>query len=91
MENYKYESDDSLFKLLNFGQLGLRILTGNAIIGEKFVVIQSITNCVISCKLDPINNSDSTITSLQLTAGMVIYGRFYDLEVTSGKIIAYKG
>jgi hypothetical protein len=34
---------------------------------------------------------DTSITSLALTAGTVIYGRFVDLQVASGKVIAYKG
>ena len=80
-----------------FGQYGLRVLTGNATVGETFVAIQVITNCVISSKLKSYRTNlrevvgDTVITSLALEAGTVIYGRFFDLEVASGKIIAYKG
>jgi hypothetical protein len=80
-----------------FGQYGLRILTGNAIPKETFIAIQVITDCVISSKLKPYQIpgaeivGDDTITSLSLEAGTIIYGRFYDLEVASGKVIAYKG
>jgi hypothetical protein len=80
-----------------FGQYGLRVLTSNAIAGETFIAIQVITDCVISSKLDSYQTNnieiigDSVITNLALEAGTVIYGRFYDLEVASGKVIAYKG
>ena len=80
-----------------FGQYGLRVLTSNAIAGETFIAIQVITDCVITSKLDSYQTNnieiigDSVITSLALEAGTVIYGRFYDLEVASGKVIAYKG
>jgi hypothetical protein len=80
-----------------FGQYGLRVLTSNAIAKETFIAIQVITDCVISSKLQSYQSNnieiigDDTITSLALEAGTVIYGRFYDLEVASGKVIAYKG
>lgn len=80
-----------------FGQYGLRVLTSNAIEKETFIAIQVITDCVITSKLDSYQTNnieivgDEEITSLALEAGTVIYGRFYDLEVASGKVIAYKG
>jgi hypothetical protein len=80
-----------------FGQYGLRVLTSNATAGETFIAIQVITDCVITSKLQSYQSNnieiigDSVITSLALEAGTVIYGRFYDLEVASGKVIAYKG
>lgn len=76
-----------------FGQFGLRVLTSNAISTEKFSCIQVVEDAVISATLLPYNAEigDSSITSLSLTAGMVIYGRFTALQVASGKVIAYKG
>jgi hypothetical protein len=76
------------------GQFGLRVLTTDAIVGETFVAIQVLTDATISAKLTENEESeigDDTITSLDLTAGTVIYGRFIDLIVESGKVIAYKG
>jgi len=80
-----------------FGQYGLRVLTSNAISGETFIAIQVIADCVISTKLKSYESNnieiigDSAINNLTLDAGTIIYGRFYDLEVASGKVIAYKG
>ena len=76
-----------------FGQFGLRVLTGNAIADERFVAIQVVEDAVISATLTAYNDEigDASITSLALTAGTVIYGRFTALQVASGKVIAYKG
>lgn len=77
----------------SFGQFGLRVLTSASIEGENFNAIQVIEDCVISTKLRELDGKigDTDIASLALTAGTVIYGRFYDLDVESGKVIAYKG
>ena len=80
-----------------FGQMGLRVLTTNATVGEKFTAIQVIEDAVISTTLTSYKSGgfesigDISITSLSLTAGTVIYGRFVNLQVASGKVIAYKG
>ena len=94
MKDYFNDGNQGLGAL---GQLGLRVLTGNAIAGETFVAIQVLEDAVISCDLLPYTTpkgneiGDTSITSLSLTAGTVIYGRFVDLEVASGKVIAYQG
>jgi len=84
--------------LASFGQFGIRVLDAVAAVdGETFVAIQVLTDAIITSKLKPYPTPDSEIvgdtdlTSLALTAGTVIYGRFYDLDVESGKVIAYKG
>lgn len=79
--------------LAEFGQFGIRVLTTNALAGETFIAIQCLEDAVISSDLVSLFDSigDTNITSLQLTSGMVIYGRFINLQVASGKIIAYKG
>lgn len=80
-----------------FGQFGLRVLTTDATAGEKFIAIQVLEDAVISSDLTSYKSGefesigDATITSLELTAGTIIYGRFENLEVASGKVIAYKG
>lgn len=87
---------DSSANLVSFGQFGLRVLTQNAIATETFMAIQILENAVISANLLPYGGSfvyigDTSINSLALTAGTVIYGRFTQLEIASGKVIAYKG
>jgi hypothetical protein len=86
-----YEGNENL---ASFGQFGIRVLTSNATVGETFIAIQVITDAVISATLTANESGeigDTSITSLALTAGTVIYGRFVDLQVASGKVIAYKG
>ena len=90
-KNYFYEENENK---ASFGQFGLRVLTTNATAGETFVAIQVLEDAVISATLTANESEeigDNAITSLSLTAGTVIYGRFVDLEVASGKVIAYKG
>ena len=78
---------------VQFGQFGLRVLTTDANVGEGFVAIQAIEDSVISCDINdyPDTEGDTSIISLSLTTGIVIYGRFVNLQVASGKVIAYKG
>lgn len=93
-KDYFNESNESL---ASFGQFGLRVLTTDAVAGETFVAIQALENSVITADLEayPTPNleviGDSSITSLSLPKGLIIYGRFINLEIASGKVIAYKG
>lgn len=89
-KNLEYTTN---FNKATLGQFGIRVLTGNATAGETFVAIQVLEDAVITSDLAELdgNIGDTTITSLALTAGTVIYGRFVNLEVASGKVIAYKG
>lgn len=86
-----YEGNNNI---ASFGQFGIRVLTTNATVGETFIAIQVLEDAVISSTLtanEVGEIGDASITSLALTAGTVIYGRFIDLQVASGKVIAYKG
>ncbi len=85
--NLYYSSD---FQKLSFGDNGLRIIaaSGTSIAGENFCAIQAIETSTISCDIDTIGG-DTLITSLELGAGVVIYGNFDDVAVASGKVICY--
>lgn len=86
-----YEGNENI---ASFGQFGIRVLTTDATAGETFLAIQVLEDAVISATLtanDKGEIGDTSISSLSLTAGTTIYGRFIDLEVASGKVIAYKG
>ena len=80
----------SEFQKLSFGDKGLRILaTGaNSVVGENFCAIQAIESSVISCDID-IVGGDTSISSLPIGAGTVIYGNFDNLNVVSGNFVAY--
>ena len=92
MKDYNYNANTNQ---ASFGQFGLRVLTTNATAEETFVAVQVITDAVISATLTANESTgeigDTSITSLALTAGTIIYGRFVNLQVASGKVIAYKG
>ena len=90
MADLKFNSQTNL---ASFGQYGLRVLTGNATAGETFVAIQALEDSVISSDISLLDGEggDTTITSLTIPAGVTIFGRFVNLEVASGKVIAYKG
>jgi ethanolamine utilization microcompartment shell protein EutS len=85
--NLYYSSD---FQKLSFGDNGLRYLvTGDtSVSGESFGAIQVIDSAIISCDIDTAGG-DSSLTSISLFAGTIIYGNFDDIVVTSGKVIAY--
>ena len=78
------------FQRLSFGDKGLRIILSGSTstAGENFCAIQALEGSTISCDID-INGGDTSITSLFLSTGQVIYGNFDDVSVASGKIIAY--
>ena len=88
MSTNLYSSSE--FQKLSFGDKGLRVLiTGStSLSGENFCAIQAIDSTVISCNIDIIGG-DTSITSLPIGAGTVIYGNFDSLNVVSGNIIAY--
>jgi len=80
----------SEFQKLSFGDKGLRIISasGTSTAGENFCAIQAIETSTISCDIDT-TGGDTSITSLAIGAGIIIYGNFDDVSVASGKVICY--
>jgi hypothetical protein len=80
----------SEFQKLSFGDKGLRIIStgGNSIAGESFCAIQALESSTISCDIDT-NGGDTSITSLPIGTGAIIYGNFDDVSVVSGKVVCY--
>jgi hypothetical protein len=78
------------FQRLSFGDKGLRVVSSGSTTttGENFCAIQALEGSTISCDIDTIGG-DTSITSLLLSTGQVIYGNFNDITVSSGKIVAY--
>lgn len=52
----------------------------------RFIAIQAISNTVISSVTGNID-----VSGIELLAGMIIYGRWTALTLTSGEVIAYEG
>jgi hypothetical protein len=73
-----------------FGEFGLRIIaqSGTSTVGEKYNAIQALEDSTISCT-NAATGGDTSITSLELVTGMIIYGSFHTISCASGKIIAY--
>ena len=78
------------FQKLSFGDKGLRVISASAtsLAGENFCAIQAIESSVISCDIDTIGG-DTSISSLSMSTGVVIYGNFDDVSVASGNVICY--
>ena len=75
---------------LSFGDKGLRVIAASAtsLAGENFCAIQALESSTISCDIDTIGG-DTSITSLALGAGSIIYGNFDDVSVASGNVVCY--
>lgn len=54
--------------------------------GYVYVALQIITDAVLTC-----TGSPTAITSIAFTAGTIIYGRFTQVVIASGTVIAYQG
>ena len=78
------------YQRLSFGDYGLRIIsaTETSVSGEHFGAIQSLEDSTISCTNNA-SEGDTSITSLALTSGSILYGNFDDISVASGKIVCY--
>lgn len=79
----------SVFQKASFGDYGFRILTTGeqSVSTERFGTIQAIADSVVAFDND-VTGGDAN-ASLTLNAGMAIYGNIKDINVTSGKVIAY--
>lgn len=77
---------DNEYRVAEFGDFGFRIISNShSNNGERFSSIMALTNCSIT--IESTRGGDES-ASMNLTAGMVIYG---DLLITdlSGTVIAY--
>ena len=73
-----------------FGEFGLRIISsgGTSTGSEKYNAIQALEDSTITCT-NAATGGDTSISSLELTAGIIIYGTFHTISCSAGKIIAY--
>tara|TARA_R110000803_G_scaffold34283_6_gene74905 strand:+ start:113 stop:367 length:255 start_codon:yes stop_codon:yes gene_type:complete len=81
-------SQSEINERLLFGEKGLLILSaGESSTTEKFSCIHVLEASTITVL--KVSNS-SSINSLEVPAGIPLYGIFSEITVVSGKIIAYK-
>jgi len=78
------------FQKLSFGDKGLRVLASGStsVADEDFCAIQSMEDSVITFNCNE-TSGDTSVTSLTLLAGHIVYGNLEDVAVASGKVIAY--
>ena len=88
MASNLYNTSD--YQKLSFGDKGLRIIAASATstAGESFCAIPALESSTISCDIDTVGG-DTSITSLSIGAGVIIYGNFDDVSVASGKVVCY--
>ena len=81
------------------GQAGAKFISDNAEHTGSFVAIQCLEDTVFATltPADPTNGygvgsyNGNTMASETIPAGMVIYGRWTTIDLTSGLVIAYIG
>ncbi len=70
------------------GDYGFRLLSGgdSSTAGESFRSIQALEDSVVTTT----TQAGDALTSVNLTEGMTVFGKFDSVAVASGKVLAYK-
>lgn len=76
---------------ISLGQRGSKSITGTSAVTGQFIAIQIVADAVVSAQTDDgVTNMDLTdFTSLP--AGLIVYGRWSSITLTSGEAIGYTG
>lgn len=83
-------SYNSVYHKSAFGDFGLEIIANGetSTVGEQYNAIQALEDSTISATNNT-TKGDTSISSLDLTTGIIIYGSFHTISVSAGKVIAY--
>jgi hypothetical protein len=83
-------SYNSVYHKSAFGDFGLEIIASGetSTVGEQYNAIQALEDSTISATNNT-TKGDTSISSLDLTTGIIIYGSFHTISVSAGKVIAY--
>ena len=83
-------SFNSVYHKSAFGDFGLRIIAsgGTSTVGEQYNAIQAMEDSTVSATNNT-TKGDTTISSLVILSGQIIYGSFHTISCTGGKVIAY--
>lgn len=83
-------SYNSVYHKSAFGDFGLRIISngGTSTVGEQYNAIQALEDSTISATNNT-TKGDTSISSLELVTGTIIYGSFHTISCSAGKVIAY--
>ena len=77
---------------LEFSSVGSEVLdAGDSVTGKKYGAIQIITDTNFSTlTANNVDQSSAVLTGVEIGAGIVIYGQFSAVAVTSGLVICHK-
>ena len=77
---------------LEFSTVGSEVLdAGDSVTGKKYGAIQIITDTNFSTlTANNVDQSSAVLTGVEIGAGIVLYGQFSAVAVTSGLVICHK-
>jgi len=77
---------------LEFSSVGSEVLdAGDSVTGKKYGAIQTITDTNFSTlTANNVDQSSAVLTGVEIGAGIVLYGQFSAVAVTSGLVICHK-
>jgi len=77
---------------LEFSSVGSEVLdAGDSVTGKKYGAIQIITDTNFSTlTANNVDQSSAVLTGVEIGAGIVLYGQFSAVAVTSGLVICHK-
>lgn len=70
------------------GGYGAKVIDDTSLVDGNFQAIQCLTDVVIA-SID-MRNLEGTLTGFTIDAGTIIFGEIDTIQLTSGKLIAYK-
>lgn len=88
MKTYgKFSKEDKYFKQSSFGRNGFRLVKNNTTLpsNESYMVLYVAEDTQITA----VTKKGDSLIDESFTAGSIIYGIFTDIQVTTGKVIAY--
>ena len=78
-----------------FGQWGAEYLvageSATVATGRVYKAVQCLETAVVTFTQGKNTQGDDPLTSIPMAIGTIIYGRFTEVDVTSGKVLAYIG
>lgn len=88
MENQNYKGFKQNYEKATLGQFGFKKLTTGetSLVSDVFIAIQVLEDCEFTANIKGSGDNNFNDT---LIAGTIIYGEFYNINVVSGKILAY--
>ena len=84
--SYENINKDSNFFQTATGDYGFRVVSASGSTSDACRAIQALEDSVVTTT----TSVGDALSSVTLTEGTIVFGRFDSISVTSGKVIAYK-